>query len=291
MRLAFREALLGFRRAPLLSVLGVTTIAFSLFAFGLFGLVALNIRAALRQVEERVEVRVFLGDSTPPAVVMEAKRAVERLPGVAGVTYVSPQEAVRRARKELATFGDLWEDALLPGSLDVRLAPGARDPANVRSIAARARAVPGVEDVRYGEEWVRKLDQIRTLSTTTGIMLGFAFAAVALIIIASTIRMTVLARAEEIGVMRLVGATDAFIRLPFLVDGLAKGILGGILALALTWLAHSLVSRYVVATVFFDPTVAVLGVLAGAVLGLLGSALSVGRQLQLVGRERRRNPR
>jgi cell division transport system permease protein len=291
MRLALRETLLAFRRAPLLSALSVTTIAFSLFTFGLFGLVALNIRSALRSVEERVEIRAFLADSTPVEAAMEAARRLREAPGVGGVTYVSPQEAVARAQRELTGFGDLFEDALLPASLEVQLAPGARDPATVRAVAERASALPIVEDVRYGEEWVRKLDQIRRVATATGIVLGLAFAAVALIIIASTIRMTVLARAEEIGVMRLVGATDAFIRLPFLLDGLAKGILGGLLALALTWLAHAVVDRYFVQTVFFRASVGAAGVLCGAVLGLAGSAISVGRQLRLVARERRRFPR
>jgi cell division transport system permease protein len=103
-----------------------------------------------------------------------------------------------------------------------------------------------------------------------------------MIIIGATIRMTVLARAREIAVMRLVGATDGFIRRPFLLDGFVKGVTGGLLALGLTWVATLLVSRYVVQTEFFSPGVAALGVAAGAVIGLFGSLFSVGRHLRRV---------
>ena len=96
-----------------------------------------------------------------------------------------------------------------------------------------------VDDVRYGEDWVEKLYRIRNVATATGVDLGLAFAAVAMIIIGATIRMAVLARAREISIMRLVGATDGFIRRPFLIEGFAKGVLGGLLALALTWIAQS----------------------------------------------------
>lgn len=88
--------------------------------------------------------------------------------------------------------------------------------------------------------------------------------------------------------MRLVGATDWFIRLPFLVEGLVKGLAGGGLALLLTWLAHAVVNRYVVATAFFPAGTAALGVLAGALVGFGAAAVSVGRQLERVGRDRRR---
>jgi cell division transport system permease protein len=94
--------------------------------------------------------------------------------------------------------------------------------------------------------------------------------------------MSVLARAREISIMRLVGATDAFVRLPFLVDGLLKGVLGGLLALLLTWGASVVISRNLIQTAFFDARLATLGVIGGALIGLLGSAVSVGRQLRRV---------
>src|SRR5256714_13385773 len=101
-----REALSASRRAPLLSALGIVTIAFSLFAFGLFGLVAINIRKALEQVEERVEVRAFLGDSTDIESVAAAMRDIGEFPEVARVGDVSKEQALERARKEVGGFAD-----------------------------------------------------------------------------------------------------------------------------------------------------------------------------------------
>ena len=146
----------------------------------------------------------------------------------------------------------------------------------------RVKAFPFVDDVRFGEEWIEKLYRLRNIATIAGLVLGFAFAAVSIIIIGATIRMAVLARSKEISIMRLVGATDAYIRRPFLLEGFAKGILGGAIALVLTWLAGLLIDRYIIQTVFFDRTVLALGLLFGALIGLLGSAISVGRHLRRV---------
>jgi cell division transport system permease protein len=281
MRLTLREVSLGLRRAPLLSVLSVLTIAFSLFAFGLFGLVALNVSDALRQVEERVEIRAFLADGTPVEAVSAAVGDIAAVPEVARVDMIPPEQALARARKEMGEFQDVFDAAVLPASLEIRLKPGYRDPATVRAVAERVKTYSFVDDVRYGEEWVQKLYNIRNIAGATGLVLGIAFAGVAVIIIGSTIRMTVLARAREISIMRLVGATDAFVRRPFLVDGFVKGVVGGLLALALAWIAYRLVDQTLgISSAFFQSGSAALGVLAGGVIGLLGSALSVGRHLR-----------
>ena len=282
MRLAVREMLIAFSRTPLLSTLSITTIAFSLFAFGLFGLVALNIRTTFEQVEERVEIRAFVAESAPVEAVFAAMSDIEAFPEVSGTTYVTPAEALARAREELAEFEDVFEAGVLPGSIEVRLKPGSSDPESVRAVAERIGSYDFIDDVRFGEEWVEKLYRFRTVAAVAGLALGAAFGAVAIIIIGATIRMAVLARGREIAIMRLVGATDGFIRLPFLLEGVAKGVLGGLLALGLTWLAHSVVNRYFIQTVFFDASLALLGILAGALVGLLGSAVSVGRHLRRV---------
>ncbi|HLV25317.1 MAG TPA: permease-like cell division protein FtsX [Gemmatimonadales bacterium] len=280
--LTLREAWRSTSRSPLLSILGVATIAFSLFAFGIFGLVALNIREALVNLEERVEVRVFLNDDVTYANAVELMDRVKVLPEVAQVDYVSREAALTRAREELGEFRDVFESDFLPTSVEVRLHEGARDPATVERVAVQLEGERGVEEVRYGEDWVEKLHEIRNLATAIGLALGAVFALIAIIIIGATIRMSVLARAREIGIMRLVGATDWFIRRPFLLDGLMKGLMGGLLALLMTWGAHRLVNQYVIETVFFDWRTAAIGIAAGATLGLLGSMLSIGRHLRRI---------
>ncbi|MCC7003190.1 MAG: ABC transporter permease [Gemmatimonadaceae bacterium] len=282
MNLAVREALRAFQRAPMLSLLSITTIAFSLFAFGLFGLVYLNLRDALAQVEERVEIRGFVAEGTSAEATSAAVGDIAAFPEVASVRYVSDVQALERARRELGEFEDVFEAGILPASIEVRLREGQRDPESVRSVARRLEFYDFIDDIRYGEEWVEKLYKIRNIATAVGLSLGVIFAIVAIIIIGSTIRMAVLARSREIHIMRLVGATNGFIRAPFLVEGFLKGVLGGLLALVLTYFTFEFVGQYVVEATYFGSGLAVLGVLAGALIGLLGSAVSVGRHLRRV---------
>ena len=277
-----RDAFDMFRASPLLSTLSVTTIAFSLFALGLFGLVALNIRDALDRLEDRVEIRAFVAEGTPPEDVAQAASDIANFPEVASADLVTQEQALKRAQSEIVELRDVFEGAVLPASIDLRLKPGQRDPATVKRVAERVKTYSFVDDVRYGEEWIEKLYRLRNVAGIAGLVLGLVFAAVSVIIIGATIRMAVLARAKEISIMRLVGATDGYIRRPFLVEGFAKGVMGGVLALVLTWVAQTLINKYVIQTVYFDARVVVLGILFGALIGLLGSAVSVGRHLRQV---------
>ncbi|MCX5756068.1 MAG: permease-like cell division protein FtsX [Gemmatimonadetes bacterium] len=271
---------MAFRRAPMLNALSITTIAFSLFAFGLFGLVALNMSQALTRLEDRVEIRAFLGDGTASEAAATALGDITAFPEVASAALVTPQQALDRARKELGEFNDVFDAGLLPSSIDIQLKPGFRDPEHVRAVAARIKTYDFIEDVRFGEEWVEKLHQIRNIATLAGTALGLTFAIVAVIIIGSTIRMAILARAREIAIMRLVGATDSFIRAPFLIEGSLKGTLGGVLALLLTWATNEIIGRVAFSAAFFDLRLSILGIFAGALIGLGGSAFSVGRHLR-----------
>jgi len=282
-RLALRDALFAFHKAPLLSALSIMTIAFSLFAFALFGLVAINIKRALEGVEERVEIRAFVADGTPVEDVVRAADEISRYREVASSKIVSQEQALARARRELGEFSDVFEEGVLPASIDIRLKPGSRDPRSVGAVAARVRTLGFVDDVRYGEEWISQLHRLRNIAGITGIALGLAFAVVAVIIIGATIRMTVLARAKEISIMRLVGATDGFIRRPFLIEGFAKGVIGGLLALALTWTAAATIEYYLkFRATFFDDSLVLFGLAGGALIGLFGSAFAVGRHLRRV---------
>ena len=182
----------------------------------------------------------------------------------------------------MGEFADVFEAGVLPASIEVHLRPGMRSPTTVKSVADRIKTYHFVDDVRYGEEWVEKLYRLRNIATVAGIALGVAFAAVAVIIIGATIRMTVLARAKEISIMRLVGATDMFIRMPFLIDGLLKGVSGGLLALLLVWITNRVINEYFIETIFFDREMMFLGVIGGAMMGVLGSLVSVGRHLRRV---------
>jgi cell division transport system permease protein len=285
MNLVFREALLAFRRAPLLSALSVTTIAFSLFVVGLFGLVAVNLQRALRAVAERVEVVAYLLPGTPIEASTLALKDIEAFPEVASAVYVTEEEALGRASRELAEFRDLFRELErnpLPASIEVRLNPGFRDTRHVEDVAERLRGFGFVEDVRYGRDWVEKLDRLRRIAAAVGLVVGAGFAVVAVIIIGTTIRMAVLQRGREIHIMRLVGATDGFIRQPFLLQGALKGTLGGLLAMGFSYGAYVLISRFLLQAEFFTKQQALAIIGFGALIGFVGSAISVGRHLRRV---------
>jgi len=288
-KLLSREALLSFRRAPLLSVLSVTTIAFSLFTVGLFGLVAVNLREALRGIEERVEIVAYIFRGTPAETIAIATQDISAFPEVSDVRYVSEEEALRRARAELIEFRDAYRDLQvnpLPASIEVRMKDGHRDAATVERVAQRLRNFGFLEDVRFGRDWVQKLDHLRNLTGLVGLVIGLAFAAVAVVIIGVTIRLTILQRAREISIMRLVGATNWFIRGPFLLEGALKGLLGGLLSLALCYAGYVLFRDNSGGTlkglIFFRPVQMVLIIVFGVLLGLGGSLVSVGRHLRHV---------
>ncbi|HUR96029.1 MAG TPA: permease-like cell division protein FtsX [Gemmatimonadales bacterium] len=289
MKLLTREALLSFRRAPLLSALSVTTIAFSLFTLGLFGLVAINLREALRGLEERVEIVAFVLRGTPTETITLATQDIAAFPEVQDVIYVTEEQALARARRELVEFRDAYRDLQvnpLPASMEVRLKPGFRDAAHVERVAQRLRGFGFVNDVRFGREWVQKLDHLRNITGIVGLAIGLAFAAVAVVIIGVTIRLTLLQRAREISIMRLVGATNWFIRGPFLLEGALKGLLGGLLSLLLCYAGYLLFrdqSGGTFAGLIFFKTFQMLGiVIFGVLLGLCGSLVSVGRHLRHV---------
>lgn len=285
MTLTMREALLAFRRAPLLSALSVTTIAFSLFVLGLFGLVAVNLRQALRGVAERVEIVAYVLPGTPIETVTLAEQDIEAFPEVASANFVSEDSALARARRELVEFRDLLRELErnpLPASIEVKLKPGYQDAQHVNAVADRLRGLTFVDDVRFGRDWVEKLDRLRRLAAAVGVVVGAAFAIVAVIIIGTTIRMAVLQRGREIAIMRLVGATNGFVRRPFLLQGAFKGLLGGVVAIGLSYVAYMLINRYLIASSFFTVPQALGIVLFGTVIGLVGSVLSVGRHLKRV---------
>jgi cell division transport system permease protein len=285
MNLVVREALLTFKRAPLLSALSVTTIAFSLFVLGLFGLVAVNLQDALRSVAERVEIVAYLLPGTPIEATATGLKDIEAFPEVQAASYVSEEEALTRARAELVEFRDVLRELErnpLPASIEVKLKPGFRDADHVTAVAERLRGFGFVDDVRFGRDWVEKLDRLRQLAAAVGIVVGAAFATVAIIIIGTTIRMAVLQRGREIAIMRLVGATDGFIRRPFLLQGAIKGLLGGLAAVGLSFAAYALIDRYLIQAAFFTREQAAAIVGFGALIGLLGSATSVGRHLKRV---------
>jgi len=285
MTYAIREALAGFRRAPLLTGLSAFMVGLALLVLGLFGLAAYNLRLALAQMEERVEVVAYLREDARPVDTEAAVQTLRSLPGVEAVVFVSKAEALERAVTELPEIAEVSSDLEVnpfPASLEVRFSPGSRTEAVVESVADAAWDLPVVEDVRYGREWLERLFSLRRMGAITAMTLGGAFALVAALIIGTAIRIAVFARKEEIYIMRLVGATNGFIRRPFLLEGAMTGLAGALLAVLLTWGIHQSVNRFLFSLDWVPASWILQGLLGGLLFGVLASGLALRRYLREV---------
>ena len=282
MRYTAREAFFAFRRSPLLTGLSIVTIAFALYTLGVFGLVWLNIERVLEGAEERVGVVAYLRDDTTAEESGTLMREAAAYPEVDSIRYVSREDALARVRAEFQEYEELYEDLdtnPLPASLEIALEPGYRRSEQVRDVAARLSRFPFVEEVRYGEEWVRKLNFLQDMSLFLGLVVGGIFAFVAFVAIGATINLVVLAREDEFAIMKMVGATPGFIARPFVLEGFTKGVIGALVALALLVATFSVLERRVLTLEFYSPTQIAIGVVLGGVLGSLASILSLRRHI------------
>ena len=282
MSYSMREAFNAFRRAPLLAALSAAMIALSLFVVGLFGLAAYNIKQVIAKMEERVEVVAYLRNSAEMADVQAARKDMATWPEVRAVTFISREDALEKARRELKEFNEVFaglDGNPLPASLEIALKPNQKDAAAVRGVAARVRQLPFVEEVRFGDEWLDKVFLLRRVAAVATGVLGLAFAIVAALIIGAAIRLAIFSRRDEISIMKLVGATDSFIQRPFLIEGVVTGLIGAMLALFATYFSFGILSKSLFDLAWLPTAWVVLGVLAGAGLGLVASSLAVRRHL------------
>ena len=282
---AVREALAAIRRAPVLTTLSAAMVALALFVVGLFALVTYNLHQALARVEERVEVIAYIRDDAQSEEVAAAQEVLHELTEVSAVKHVSKDEALRLAREDVPEFQEIFrglEINPLPASLEVELHPGFRTPESVARVAGIASLYDAFEEVTYGQEWVSRLYVLRSVGAVATTILGMAFAVVAALIIATAIRISVFAQGDEIRIMRLVGATNGFIRRPFLLEGFLTGAVGGLLAIGLTYSAYVAGFRLIFPLEWIPTGWVAGGVLAGACFGVVASAFAIRRYLQEV---------
>jgi cell division transport system permease protein len=282
---ALREALAAFRRVPVLTGLASAMVGLALFVVGLFTLAAFNLEEALREAESRVEVVAYLRDDVRNAELDLAHRELARLPEVQEVHFVSKAMALESIRRDLPDLEGVFANLAvnpLPASFEIRLRPGFRTRESVEEVSGLVAAYPFVEDVTYGQEWVERLFALRRVAGVTVAVMGAAFAVVAALIIGTALKIAVFARREEIYIMRLVGARDGFIRLPFLLEGAMAGLLGGLFAALLTYLTFRALYSLLFQLSWIPGAWVLTGVVAGGVFGVVASGFSVRRHLREV---------
>ena len=238
--LAWRNGLRGFLAAPLVAAVSVGTMAAGLLVLGAYLLIVGNMRAVLEEFGRDLRIVAFAPERNAPSVEMAAELARElvALSGVSGVRFVSPGEGLERLRAQLggdAAILDGLERNPLPASYELELETSMRSPAALEALAERVRTFAGIAEVHYGEDWVTSYARVVRVAEWLGLGLGIFLALVLGAIVAGTVRLTVHARADEIQIQRLVGASALFVRLPFCLEGALQGGIAAAVALLLLY--------------------------------------------------------
>jgi cell division transport system permease protein len=282
------EALTSLWRSRLINALSVGTIAVSLFVLGAFLTVASNLSAVVDRWTDKVRVTFFLSDGLETHIRASLVDQLQADPAVEAVELVTREEALDRFRtlfRDLRTLPDDLGENPFPASLEVALRPGHTAPENVRELVARYEKAPGVQEVQYDLLWIERLTTTARLVRGVGALLGGILVLAGVFTISNVIRLTVYARQDELDIMRLVGATRAYVKGPFVVEGMLQGGLGGLVSVLLLWLSFKVLAADALAAsdlmgravVFLPRRLTLLIVVGGMLVGVAGSLVSLGR--------------
>ena len=287
LRYAFDEALASLWRGRESGLLSTATIALALFVLGGFLLVTANLERLGAEWSSTAELSVYLKDEVSAEERRVIETAVASSDAVSAHEYVSKSEALARFKQ---TFGDLAAaidgpgDNPLPASIDVHLRSGPGATAKVDDLARKLRQLPGAADVRYDRQWLNRLLTAISLVRGVGLVLGLVLTVAAALTVANVVRLALYARRDELDIMQLVGAPQAYVRGPFVMEGVVQGGVGALAALAGLAIAFvALRARYLVplasainlSTVqFLPPELCVLLVVGGMAVGCVGGLVA-----------------
>lgn len=281
-----KEALVSFRRNGLMSFASVSTVALSLLILGMFLIMVLNLNNMAANLESQVQISVYMSDNLSDLEMREIGTRISKMPNITQVTFIGKEEAMKRFKQRLGDqqglLSALGETNPLPNSFEVKL----DKPERVKPTAQAISQMKGVENAKFGQEVVEQLFTLTRMLRIFGVVLILFLAMAALFIISNTIRLTVFARRREIGIMKYVGATDWFIRWPFLIEGMLLGFLGALIAVLLLGQTYSALTQQVYESLAFLPlipqypfitNISLILLLTGTVIGALGSSISIRR--------------
>ena len=285
------ETVTNLRRNFLMTVAAISTVAISLLLLGGTQILGLIVNNVTLNWEAKVEISTYLRDDATQNEIGALEEQITQMPEVQDVIYVSKDEAFDEFKEMYETqpefYENLPEDAL-PASLRIKL----ENADDTESVAAAIEGAPGVKDVRFGGEIIKRLLRVNSLLRTITLVMSIILMVAAAALIANTIRLAIYARRDEIGIMKLVGATNWFIRIPFMLEGVFAALMGAVAAGAVILLANSLLfSRIGETLTFLGPVfsftsseiVTVMPVLGGVgcAVGLVGSMMALRRFLEV----------
>ena len=288
-----RRALRGARSRPLTTLFSTGAIAVSLVLVGVLVLAHQNIERLSAKWGRGVQMIVYLADDVTPERARAIGQVLRGVSAIERVDYVPPDEAQRRLKEALGARQSLLdgvEAGFLPASLEVSLKGGVRDVAAQSPVIERLRATPGVDEVAFLGDWVERLASLLSLLRAAALALALLIAGACVYIIGGTIKLGMYARKDELDILRLVGATEGFIKLPLIVEGALQGVVGAAAALGGLALLYRLAAPTLERTLqsavgevelaFLPPAVLALALGVGLALGVVGSIVAIGRHAQ-----------
>ena len=285
-----KETYKSIRRNGFMSFASISTVAVSLLVLGMFLMIFLNTNNLAQYLESQVQVSVYMQDSATAKELASVKDKLTKMPGVVKVTQVSKQQALERFKKRLGDqeqlLNSLGKENPFPNSFEIQV----DSPERIKVLTPQIGQLPKVETAKFGPEVVEHLFQLTKILRFGGIILVVFLAMATLFIISNTIRLTVFARRKEVIIMKYVGATDWFIRWPFLLEGMTLGFCGAVVASLFINSIYSGLLERIHATLAFLPLlptyrlllyVDVFLLVAGTGIGALGSYISLRKFLQV----------
>ncbi len=285
-----KEALTSLKRNGLMSFASVTTVALSLLILGMFLVMVLNLNNMASALESQVQISVYLQDGLTDLEMREVGTRITKIPGVVQVNFVGKEEAMSRFKERLGEqqglLNALGEANPLPNAFEVKVDNTER----VKTAAQTMMQLKGVENAKFGQEVVEQLFALTKMVRIFGLIIIVFLALAALFIISNTIRITVFARRKEIGIMKYVGATNWFIRWPFLLEGMMLGFGGALVAVLFLNETYGVLIHQVYESLAFLPlipqypfitNISVVLLVTGTVIGALGSTISLRRYMKV----------
>ncbi|MGH7258596.1 MAG: cell division protein FtsX [Nitrospiraceae bacterium] len=285
-----REAMTNVLTNRTTTMVAVATTAFTFACVGIFLLLYVNLRAMANSLEREIEVIVYLQDDLTGQSITDVERQLRADRAVASLLYVSKEQALIEFQKQFPADSHLLQGLgqnPLPASFVVTVAPQFRSSDGVKRWAERARMITGVGQVQYSQDWIETLSSMVRYIEAAAMIVGVILSAACVTIIANTIRLTLYARREEIEILGMIGATKAFIRIPYALEGAVLGLLGSALSLVILKIGFELFRHEIRSTsrflgvdallIFFPLEICALLVAVGLFLGFAGSYLSLLR--------------
>lgn len=286
----FREALISLSRNRVLSLATVSTMAVCILFLGVAVLLTVNAGNFMNQLESDIEIVAYLDDSLTNAEIDDLQSTIAATPGVQEVEFVSKDEALQKLQTRFAQDNYDLQQTLgknpLPNSYEVKAA----NPQEVAKIAAAIGEIPGVYKVNYGQGIVERLFQVTKWVRIISMVFMVVLALGAIFLIATTIRLAIFARRKEVYLMKLIGATDWFVRWPFFIEGILMGMVGALIAIGVLSIGYGSLISNAQTALFFVPLVSQASFLTevytsllmvGAILGILGTYISLNRFLDV----------